>query len=203
MRILVYSMGEVIGDGLIKLPFAAGLRQAFPDAHIAWAAAKGETVYAGSLAGVVEGLIDEIVTVGPTGAGALDVLPWVRPFGGRAFDLVIDTQENAVRSAVVRRAVAKGGRLVSSKQTGAAWPEAVVDRFARLLDLAKPGAKPAALRLADPEITALAASLLRDRGAWRGRRGHALAAGALYRPGEGPGRQGSHAGVLPGTAGSR
>ena len=160
--ILVYSMGEVIGDGLIKLPFAAGLRQAFPDAHIAWAAAKGDTVYAGPLAGVVEGLIDEIVTAGPTGAGAFDILPWVRPFGGRRFDLVIDTQENAVRAAVVRRAVGKGGRRVSPAQAEGDWPVAVVDRLAKLLDLAKPGARPAPLRLTDAEVTAAAADLLRD-----------------------------------------
>ena len=160
--ILVYSMGEVIGDGLIKLPFAAGLRRAFPDAHIAWAAAKGDTVYAGALAGVVEGLIDEIVTAGPTGAGALDILPWVRPFGGRRFDLVIDTQENAVRAAVVRRAVGKGGRLVAPAQAKASWPVGVADRLATLLDLASPDAKPAPLHLADPEITAAARLLLPD-----------------------------------------
>jgi len=157
--ILVYSMGEVIGDGLIKLPFAAGLRRAFPDAHIAWAAAKGDTVYAGPLSGVVEGLIDEIVTAGPTGAGALDILPWVRPFGGRRFDLVIDTQENAARAAVVRRAVAKGGRLVAPSQAPA-WPPSLADRLASLLDLASAGAKPAALQLADPDIVAAASGLL-------------------------------------------
>jgi ADP-heptose:LPS heptosyltransferase len=160
--ILVYSMGEVIGDGLIKLPFVAGLRRAFPDAHIAWAAAKGDTVYAGPLAGVVTGLIDEIVTVGPTGAGALDIMPWVRPFGGRCFDLVIDTQENAARAAVVRRAVGKGGRLISPGLAKNDWPTAVVDRFARLLDLAKPGAAPAPLRLNDPAVTAAARELLPD-----------------------------------------
>ncbi|MGE5502543.1 MAG: glycosyltransferase family 9 protein, partial [Ignavibacteriales bacterium] len=99
--ILVYSMGEVIGDGLIKLPFLAGLRAAFPDARISWAPGKGSTVYAGPLKTVVEGFIDEIVVEGPTGAGALDFLPWVRPFGGRTFDLVIDTQENVRRSACV------------------------------------------------------------------------------------------------------
>jgi ADP-heptose:LPS heptosyltransferase len=159
--ILVYSMGEVIGDGLIKLPFVAGLRRAFPDAHIAWAAAKGETVYAGPLAGVVEGLIDEIVTAGPTGAGAWDILPWVRPFGGRRFDLVIDTQENAARAAVARRAVAKGGRLVAPAQAKN-WPVAVVDRFAALLDLARPGAKPAALRLTNNDVLSAASSLLRE-----------------------------------------
>jgi ADP-heptose:LPS heptosyltransferase len=160
--ILVYSMGEVIGDGLIKLPFAAGLRRAFPDAHIAWAAAKGDTVYAGPLAGVVTGLIDEIVTAGPTGAGVLDILPWMRPFGGRRFDLVIDTQENAARAAVVRRAVGKGGHLVSPAQAKGGWPVAVVDRLARLLDIAKPGAVLATLQLTDPEVLAAASGLLPD-----------------------------------------
>ncbi len=162
MRILVYSMGEVIGDGLIKLPFAAGLRRAFPDAHVAWAAAKGDTVYAGPLAGVVTDLIDEIVTAGPTGAGPFDILPWVKPFGGRRFDLVIDTQENAARAAVVRRAVGKGGRLVSPAQAKGDWPVAVVDRLAVLLDLAKRGARPASVRLTDPEIIGAAAALLPD-----------------------------------------
>lgn len=152
-------MGEVIGDGLIKLPFAAGLRRAFPEARIAWAAAKGDTVYSGPLAGVVDGLIDEIVTARPTGAGALDILPWVRPFGGRRFDLVIDTQENAARGAFVRRAVGRGGRLVAPAQVKD-WPVAVVDRFAALLDLAKPGAKPAPLRLTDSEVLSAAADFL-------------------------------------------
>jgi ADP-heptose:LPS heptosyltransferase len=158
--ILVYSMGEVIGDGLIKLPFAAGLRAAFPHTRIAWAAAKGATVYATSLAEVVGGLIDEVVTAGPTGAAALDALPWVKPFGGRRFDLVIDTQENLRRSGVARRAVAKGGRFVSPVMARGNWPTAVVDRMAVLLAMAAPGARPAAVRLADPAIVAEAARLL-------------------------------------------
>jgi ADP-heptose:LPS heptosyltransferase len=97
--VLVYSMGEVIGDGLIKLPFIAGLRAAFPDARITWCAAKRETVYAGPLKAVVEGYIDEIILDGVTGDQPGDILPWVKPFGGRKFDLVIDTQENLRRSA--------------------------------------------------------------------------------------------------------
>jgi len=161
LRILVYSMGEVAGDGLIKLPFAAGLRAAFPDAHIAWAAAKGDTVYATTLAAVVDGLIDEIVTTEPTGARALDILPWVKPFGGARFDLVIDTQENLRRSAVARRAVAKpSGRFVSPAQARGEWPEALADRMAVLLNMAAPGARPAPVRLADPELAAEALRLL-------------------------------------------
>jgi len=155
--ILVYSMGEVIGDGLIKLPFVAGLRAAFPEAKIIWCAAKGSTVYAGPLKAVVEGLIDEVITEGPTGAGALDWLPWVKPFGGRTFDLVIDTQENLRRSAVARRA---GRRVVSAAGRGADWPEAVVDRLAALLAEAAPGATLQPLKLTNSRALEAANSLL-------------------------------------------
>ena len=161
--VLIYSMGEVIGDGLIKLPFIAGLRAAFPQARITWCAAKGQTVYAGPLKGVVAGYVDEVLTAGPTGAGALDVLPWVRPFGGRTFDLVIDTQENLRRGLVARRA-ARGLCVSAAAQARKlGWPPAVVDRLARLLALATDGAgAPRPLVLADPEALAAARALLPD-----------------------------------------
>jgi ADP-heptose:LPS heptosyltransferase len=154
--ILVYSMGEVIGDGLIKLPFVAGLRAAFPDAKISWCAAKGSTVYAGPLKPVVEGLIDEVVTEGPTGAGAFDWLPWVRPFGGRTFDLVIDTQENVRRSVVAKRA---GDRFVSAAGRND-LPEAVVDRLGALLAEAAPGATLRPLTLTSERALKAAETLL-------------------------------------------
>ena len=161
--ILIYSMGEVIGDGLIKLPFIAGLRLAFPDARITWCAAKGDTVYAGPLKAVVAGYIDEILTEGPTGAGVLDALPWVKPFGGRTFDLVIDTQENLRRTVVARRA-SKGLFVSAAHQARKAdWPVAVVDRLARLLALATDGVgAPRALVLTDPDALAAAKALLPD-----------------------------------------
>lgn len=162
--VLIYSMGEVIGDGLIKLPFIAGLRAAFPDARITWCAGKGETVYAGPLKTVVEGYIDEILTTGRTGAKLSDLLPWARPFGGRTFDLVIDTQENLRRSVVARRA-SRGGRFVCAavESRKAGWPVAVVDRLARLLALATDGAgAPRPLVLTHPDALAAAKALLPD-----------------------------------------
>jgi ADP-heptose:LPS heptosyltransferase len=73
---------------------------------------------------VVAGYIDEILTDGPTGDKPLDVLPWVKPFGGRTFDLVIDTQENLRRSLVARRAAE--GAFVSAAPRPASpagrWP---------------------------------------------------------------------------------
>lgn len=159
--VLIYSMGEVIGDGLIKLPFIAGLRAAFPQARITWCAAKGTTVYDGPLKRVVAGYIDEIIKDGVTGAGALDVLPWVKPFGGRTFDLVIDTQENLRRSLVARRA-AKGAFVSAAMQARKGdWPPAVVDRMARLLSLAtngQGGLRP--LALTEAEAISAAEALL-------------------------------------------
>ena len=170
--VLIYSMGEVIGDGMIKLPFVAAVREAFPGARIVWCAAGGETVYAGPLKPVTAGLIDEILTAGPTGAKPLDGLFGGKPFGGRCFDLVIDTQENPRRSRFVKRA---GGDFISatkdfcystrrpSADDKTRWPPAVVDRLAKLLSLAKGG--PATLKpikLADDRARAAAEALLPD-----------------------------------------
>lgn len=159
--VLVYSMGEVIGDGLIKLPFIAGLRAAFPDARISWCAAKGETVYAGPLKAVVAGYIDEVILKGRNGAAALDSLPWSKPFDGRRFDLVIDTQENLRRSGVARRGA--GGRFVSAAHEARTkdWPVAVTDRLARLLSLATDGqGAPRPLALTHPDALKAAELLL-------------------------------------------
>lgn len=159
--VLIYSMGEVIGDGLIKLPFIAGLRAAFPQARISWCAAKGETVYTTALKSVVAGYVDEVILDGANGAGALDSLPWSKPFGGRKFDLVIDTQENLRRSGVARRGAA--GRFVSAARHARDkdWPVAVTDRLARLLSLATDGqgaTKPLALN--NPDALKAAEALL-------------------------------------------
>src|SRR5205814_624338 len=50
MEILVYSGLELLGDGVMKLPFVRALRQCWPAARITWLAGKGKTVYAGILA---------------------------------------------------------------------------------------------------------------------------------------------------------
>ena len=158
--VLIYSMGEVIGDGLIKLPFIAGLRAAFPQARISWCAAKGETVYTTALKAVVAGYVDEVILDGANGAGALDSLPWRKPFGGRQFDLVIDSQENLRRSGVARRGA---GKFVSAAHQARAkdWPVAVTDRLARLLALATDGqGAPTPLTLNNPDALKAAEALL-------------------------------------------
>lgn len=140
--VLVYSYGEVIGDGVIKLPWIAGLRAALPDAHITWCAASGQTVYATTLAPLTRGLIDELIDE-PTLARNRRPPPWgPRPFGGRRFDVVIDTQSEARQTLPLRRAAkeifvsATAFFLFSDRRPKGPAPDTIGERVGRLFALA-------------------------------------------------------------------
>lgn len=107
--ILVYVGGDLMGDGLIKLPFVRALRAAFPTARITWLAGTGRTVYAGALRALVAGLIDEIIESAGIGRHVAELLR--RPLAGRRFDLVIDTQRRILTTLILRRIA--HGRFVS------------------------------------------------------------------------------------------
>lgn len=99
-RIGVYTGGEVIGDGLWKLPFIRALRSAFPHAHITWIA-RSHTVYATTLAPVVDGFLDEVLD---NSGVARRISCLVTPrFKGERFDLIIDTQRTIWRALYMHR----------------------------------------------------------------------------------------------------
>ncbi len=99
--ILVYVGRDLMGDGLIKLPFVRALRAAFPDARITWLAGTGTTVYGGPLSPLVAGLIDEIIEDAGIGRKAIELLR--RPLPDREFDLVIDTQRRILTTLILKR----------------------------------------------------------------------------------------------------
>lgn len=99
--ILIYVGLDLVGDGLLKLPFARRLRANWPSARIVWCAGKGPSVYATTLKPLVDGLIDETIEKAGFGSSWGDLL--IRPLGGRDFDLVIDTQRRFSTSLAVRR----------------------------------------------------------------------------------------------------
>ncbi|MBL8655074.1 MAG: glycosyltransferase family 9 protein [Alphaproteobacteria bacterium] len=99
--ILIYVGLDLVGDGLLKLPFARRLRANWPEARIVWCAGKGPSVYATTLKPLVDGLIDETIENAGFGSSWGDLL--TRPLGGRDFDLVIDTQRRFSTSLAVRR----------------------------------------------------------------------------------------------------
>ena len=99
--ILVYVGADLVGDGLMKLPFVRALRQAFPTARISWVAGKGTSVYAHELAPLVAGLLDEVIEEAGFDRPLQNILR--RPLGGRLFDLVIDTQRGVPATMLMRR----------------------------------------------------------------------------------------------------
>jgi len=108
--ILVYVGLDLMGDGLMKLPFVRALRAAFPGARITWLAGKGRTVYASTLKPLVAGLIDETLEDADIGSRAAELLR--RPLRGRRFDLIIDTQRRILTTLILRRIA--HGRFLSA-----------------------------------------------------------------------------------------
>lgn len=142
MNILVYSGLELLGDGVMKLPFVGALRHRWPEAQITWLAGKGRTVYAGVLAPLVQGLIDEIIEDAGIGSRAAELL--ARPLPGRRFDLVIDTQRRVLTTLILyrlRTACFVSGAAdfrLSSRSPGRGYrrPARLIDQLLDLVDIA-------------------------------------------------------------------
>jgi ADP-heptose:LPS heptosyltransferase len=159
--VVVYVGLDLVGDGLMKLPFLRALRAAYPEAHVTWLAGQGKTVFAGVLAPLVAGLIDEVVEDAGIGKRWPELL--CRPLAGRHFDLVIDTQRRVLTSLIVRRI--HHGRFISA---AAGWllsdqrppnhrgkPPAMIRQMLDLIEVASGApAKPAAPLTIEPAIVA-------------------------------------------------
>jgi ADP-heptose:LPS heptosyltransferase len=117
------------------------LRAAFPIARITWMAGKGHTVYAGTLAPVVAGLVDEVIDDAGIGSRAAELLR--RPLAGRSFDLVIDTQRRLLTTLILkrirhRRFISSAGDFLLSDARPRGWkkPPSMVAQLMALVELA-------------------------------------------------------------------
>ncbi|MBL8703606.1 MAG: glycosyltransferase family 9 protein [Rhodospirillales bacterium] len=179
--ICVYVGLDLIGDGLMKLPFLRALRAAYPAAKITWLAGKGPTVFARDLAGLATGLIDEVIENAGIGSGVGELFG-ARPLSGRRFDLVIDTQRRVLTTLILRRIAhdlfvsgAAGYWLSDRRPATAEKPKAMIRQMLALVELAagRPADIAAAPLSIAPEVLAHAHRLLPD-----GPRYVALAPGA-------------------------
>ncbi len=159
--ILVYVGLDLVGDGVMKLPFLSALRRLYPEARVTWLAGQGKTVYAGVLAPLLTGLVDEVIQEAGIGLSAWELI--ARPLGGRRFDLVIDTQRRVMTSLILRRL--RHGRFISASagwalsdavpKSGKAKRPSMIGQMFALLEAAsgQPVPVPPPLRLA-PELLA-------------------------------------------------
>ncbi len=167
--VLVYVGLDRVGDGLLKLPFVRGLRQAFPGAHITWLAGKDTSVYGRIMAPLVEGLIDEVIERADIGLHPRELLR--RPLGGRQFDLIIDTQRVALATLITfrirhKKFISPFGHFIFSSarpERGYQFPKSMQRQLLDLLELASgrdfPSPPTLQIELA-PEIERAARDLL-------------------------------------------
>lgn len=149
MEMLVYSGLELLGDGVIKLPFLRAVRARWPEARVTWLAGKGRTVYATTLAPLVRPYIDEIIDDAGIGSHISELLR--RPLPGRRFDLVIDTQRRLLTTLILRRLSTRcfvsgaADFWLSSRRPppGYRRPARLIDQLLDLVTVA--GARPAPL----------------------------------------------------------
>lgn len=166
--VLVYVGLDRVGDGLLKLPFVRGLRDAYPDARITWVAGKETSVFASVLAPLVDGLIDEVIEYAGIGLSPWEILR--RPLGGRAFDLVFDTQRIFWTSLSLwriphRTFVSPAGKFALSSTKppeGYKRPKAMQRELLDLLEIATGASYPTPARLDLPTDPAMSAEAARQ-----------------------------------------
>jgi len=134
----VYVGVDLIGDALIKLPFARALRSAFPEHEIIWAAGDGQSAFAHELAGMTRGLIDKVLENTGTGHALAARL------SDRRINLLIDTQSRVRTTRALRRLkpdvfISRAARLLfSDVRPGFTKrrPKRLIDRLLQLVTLA-------------------------------------------------------------------
>lgn len=195
--ILVYVGLDLLGDGLMKLPFVWALRRAFPKARITWLAGKGKSAFAGVLKPMVAASLDEVIEDAGIGLHLREAV--ARPLPGRRFDLILDTQRRASTTLAVKRIRHErfisgcAGYLFSDARPPGALPfahrkpPAMVDQMLELVAMARAGRPDAPVeyggglpRICDA-IESEAARLLPDGARRQGARYVAIAPGAGVR----------------------
>ena len=114
--ILVFSNGEKIGDGIIKLPLLYEIKRRMPEKKLVWMTNKGPTVYNNELKNIANQFIDEIIE-----KANLNPFFWTKisnkyNLKNREFEYILDTQKVVSRTLALKRI--KSEHFISSSGSG-------------------------------------------------------------------------------------
>ena len=115
-NILVFSNGEKIGDGIIKLPLLNEIKRRLPDRKLYWMTNKGSTVYNSLLKNIASQYIDHIYE-----KADLNPFFWQKISNNfelekTKFEYIFDTQKAVLRTIALKRI--KSSYFISASASG-------------------------------------------------------------------------------------
>ena len=157
--ILIFSNGEKIGDGLIKLPLLCEIKKRFPNTKIYWMTNEGKTVYKNRLKNIASQYIDEFYE-----QASLQYLFWKKiskkySFENMKFNYIFDTQKAVFRTIALKRIQcdvfisASASGIFSSKKIPKKSKQRkyYLDELFELLNLIQPGKIESNFKITIPE----------------------------------------------------
>ncbi len=114
--ILVFSNGEKIGDGIIKLPLLHEIKKRLPEYKLHWMTNIGLTVYNSVLKNISSKYIDQIYEQANLNFFYWNTISKKFDFDNTYFDYIFDTQKSFFRTAALKRI--KHGIFISATANG-------------------------------------------------------------------------------------
>ena len=102
-KILVFSNGEKIGDGIIKLQLLHEIKTRLPDYKLYWLTNKGKTVYSSTLKFIASNYIDEILDQSDLNPFFWNKISKRYKLENEFFDYILDTQKSVIRTIALKR----------------------------------------------------------------------------------------------------
>ena len=101
--ILVFTNGEKMGDGLIKLPLLTELKKRLPNTKIYWMTDTGNTVYNNRLKNFASQYIEKIFEKAEITPFFWKKISKKYDFENMKFNYILDTQKAVLRTIALRR----------------------------------------------------------------------------------------------------
>ena len=102
-KILVFSNGEKIGDGIIKLKLLHEIKIRLPEHKLYWLTNKGKTVYSSTLQFISCNYIDEILDQADLSPFFWNKISKKYKLDNKFFDYILDTQKSVIRTVALKR----------------------------------------------------------------------------------------------------
>jgi ADP-heptose:LPS heptosyltransferase len=101
--ILVFSNGEKIGDGIIKLPLLNEFKRRLPNYKLYWMTDQGSTVYASTLKNIASSYIDNFFEKANLNYFFSRKISNKFDLEKEYFDIIFDTQKSLFRTLTLKR----------------------------------------------------------------------------------------------------